>query len=283
MITLRELFETYMRLHARPHCRSWRNLERCFESYLSHWGDLPASSIKRIDVQELHARLGQTAGHTTANRVVQLLRPIYNMGIQWEIYDGKNPAQGVRMFRLQPRDRFLEKEEVALFLNALATLRYQTTKDCLLLCLLTGARRDNVRSMRWDQISFDRAVWHIPHTKNGLAQNVPLVPLALDVLKTRFRESKSQWVFPSERSSTGHITRVDNAWGKIVERTGLSNIRPHDLRRTLASWQAITGADIAVIARTLNHKDLKSTSIYARLSLDPVRASMEKATKEILP
>ena len=56
----------------------------------------------------------------------------------------------------------------------------------------------------------------------------------------------------------------------------------HDLRRTLGSWQARTGASLAIIGKSLNHKSPQTTSIYARLDLDPVRNSVEKATKAML-
>jgi integrase len=62
----------------------------------------------------------------------------------------------------------------------------------------------------------------------------------------------------------------------------LSNLRIHDLRRTLGSWQARTGASLAIIGKSLNHKSPTTTAIYARLDLDPVRASVEKATQAML-
>jgi len=61
--------------------------------------------------------------------------------------------------------------------------------------------------------------------------------------------------------------------------TGLADIRLHDLRRTFGSYQAMTGASLPIIGKTLGHKSQQSTSIYARLHDDPVRASMEKATE----
>ena len=54
------------------------------------------------------------------------------------------------------------------------------------------------------------------------------------------------------------------------------------MRRTLGSWQARTGASLAIIGKSLNHKSPQATAIYARLDLDPVRASVEKATKAML-
>ena len=43
--------------------------------------------------------------------------------------------------------------------------------------------------------------------------------------------------------------------------------------------QALTGASLLVIGKRLGYKSMKSTQIYARLNLDPVRASVEKATE----
>ncbi|WP_152220527.1 tyrosine-type recombinase/integrase [Pseudomonas sp. SCB32] len=62
----------------------------------------------------------------------------------------------------------------------------------------------------------------------------------------------------------------------------MTDLRIHDLRRTLGSWQAKTGASMAIIGKSLNHKNLQSTAIYARLDLDPVRQSVETATQAML-
>lgn len=62
---------------------------------------------------------------------------------------------------------------------------------------------------------------------------------------------------------------------------GLMDIRIHDIRRTLGSYQAITGASLPIIGKTLGHKDQSSTAIYARLHDDPIRESITKATDMI--
>jgi integrase len=61
----------------------------------------------------------------------------------------------------------------------------------------------------------------------------------------------------------------------------LSDLRIHDLRRTLGSWQARTGASLAIIGKSLNHKSVQTTATYARLDRDPVRQSVERATSEM--
>ncbi len=62
----------------------------------------------------------------------------------------------------------------------------------------------------------------------------------------------------------------------------LADLRIHDLRRTLGSWQAKTGSTLPIIGKSLNHKTLQATQIYARLDIDPVRKSINTATDAML-
>ena len=71
-------------------------------------------------------------------------------------------------------------------------------------------------------------------------------------------------------------------WKRILDKAGIKDLRLHDLRRTLGSWQAATGANTYMIGHSLGHKSPQSTAVYARLNLDPVRNSVEKATQAML-
>ena len=66
-----------------------------------------------------------------------------------------------------------------------------------------------------------------------------------------------------------------------IDTTGsrMQDLRPHDLRRTPGSYQAITGSSLPIIGKSLGHKSQAATQIYARLDLDPVRNSVKKATE----
>jgi integrase len=55
------------------------------------------------------------------------------------------------------------------------------------------------------------------------------------------------------------------------------DLHMHDLRRSLGSWQAALGASLVVIGKSLGHADLKSTQVYSRLQLDPIKESVTKA------
>lgn len=59
----------------------------------------------------------------------------------------------------------------------------------------------------------------------------------------------------------------------------MENLQKHDMRRTLGSWQAATGASLVIIGKSLGHRSMQATEIYSRLNLDPVRDSMQTATR----
>ncbi|MCP4936158.1 MAG: hypothetical protein GY927_18640 [bacterium] len=56
-----------------------------------------------------------------------------------------------------------------------------------------------------------------------------------------------------------------------------------DRHRSSSIWEpnAITGASLPIIGKSLGHKYQQATLIYSRLNIDPVRASMEKATQSM--
>lgn len=68
----------------------------------------------------------------------------------------------------------------------------------------------------------------------------------------------------------------------VVLAKPLLDIRIHDIRRTFGSYQALTGASLQIIGKSLGHKSQQATQIYSRLNLDPVRASVEKAVEQML-
>lgn len=146
-----------------------------------------------------------------------------------------------------------------------------------MMSLLTGARKSNTLAMRWKDINFTTATWRIELTKNDDAQTVHLPQQAVDILTERKWSSESPFVFEGAGRS-GHLADPKKAWARILKEAGIDNLRIHDLRRTLGSYQAATGANGYIIGKSLGHRSQQSTAIYARLNLDPVRESVNKAT-----
>lgn len=287
-ITFAELFARFMRQHVQV-CRSKRTATDYEANYQNHvdavLGNRRISSISRDDVARLIGDITASGRHIMANRVLALISSVFSRAVEWGL-SVANPCAGIRKNPEQARERFLNGAELQQLFEALEAEQHEAFRDFFTVALLTGARRSNVLTMKWADIDLSAAVWRIPRTKNGTSQTVPLVPAVVEVLQRRLDaklkdERLSPFVFPGH-GKTGHLASPKSAWKRICERAGLEGVRIHDLRRTFGSWQAITGASLPVIGKSLNHKSMSATAIYARLDLDPVRASMEKAAQSML-
>ncbi len=279
-ITLGALFTEYLERYAKLHKKAWQSDADQYQRHLTPWKERRLSSIKKSDIQKLHQDTGRDRGIYTANRLLALLSVLFNKAIEFGLWDMSNPVVGIKKFREKSRDRFLQADELPRFFKALAEESNDMMRDYFILALLTGARRSNVLAMKWEQIDLERGEWRIPDTKNNTPQIITLTKEAMMILQQRKETAISDYVFPST-GRTGHLMEPKKAWQRILERANISNLRIHDLRRTLGSWQARTGASLAIIGKSLNHKSSQATTIYARLDLDPVRASVEKATNAI--
>ncbi|MBP6952474.1 MAG: site-specific integrase [Alphaproteobacteria bacterium] len=276
-----EMFALYMDRYSKHQKKTWQSDERDVPRFLGHWFQRKLSGITKQEVQALHEKIGKENGQYQANRLLARMQIIYNKAIEWG-WEGINPVQGIKKFKEKSRDRFLHPDELPRFFESLDMEQNDTIRDYVYVSLFTGARRSNVLAMRWEEIHLERREWLIPETKNGESLRIHLVDLVLDLLKTRLEKyGRREWVFEGP-GETGHLMEPKAGWKRILDRAGIKDLRLHDLRRTLGSWQAATGANSYMIGRTLGHKTSQSTAVYARLNIDPVRDSVEKATEAML-
>ncbi len=280
-ITLQELFDKYLEQHAKKHKKSWISDQSQYQLYLASWSKRKISSIHKSDIESLHTKIGNNNGIYTANRALSLLGIMFSKAISWG-WNGINPVIGIKKFKEKSRERFLQGDELPRFFKSLEEEQNRCLADFFMLSLLTGARRSNVLSMRWQDIDLEEAIWTILETKNDTSQMVPLGTEAIAILSERFQTKGSLWVFPSGTSQSGHLEEPKSAWKRILKRADLTDLRLHDLRRTMGSYQAATGANSFIIGKSLNHKTVQATAIYARLNIDPVRESMKKATDAMM-
>jgi len=282
--SLGEVFEHFRdnRLAAKRRPSTLISHKSRFETCLAELKDRRIDSIRRDEVNALHVRLGNERGRTSANRAIQLLRSLFNYANDEMGMELANPAARVELFKETPRERLLRADEMPKFFAAVAAEEDETFRDFFIVALYTGARRGNVQSMKWADLDLEAGTWTIPaeQFKTGKAQSVVLSPQVLDILKRRRLYAQRQYVFASH-GKRGHLVEPKGAWERIRERSGLTDLRIHDLRRTLGSWQAAAGASLSVIGRSLGHTQASTTAIYARLDLEDVRKSVQAATAAI--
>ena len=276
-----DLFDHYMENYAKDRCTTAGEMAKNFQRYFGDWKDKKVNKIKKMDVQVRINKLGEDNHHHRANRAHDDLRAVFEWGIRMGLCQIDNPCVGIDRFKVQARERFIKPDELIRFFDSLVRETNTDIRDYIFMSLLTGARQTNVLQMRWDEIDTTLGTWRIPRTKNMDSQTVPLTRFAIQLLETRRKTTTGPWVFPGKKPGT-HLKEPKATWRKVVKRAGLTDLRMHDLRRTLGSYMAMGNQSLQIIGKALGHKSHTSTQIYARLSNDPVRQGMEKAQVEML-
>ncbi len=287
-LTYDKLFERYIEDYARLHTVTWEETVKNHKRYFAKWDKKTFSMIKREHVQSWLNDLGNTKGKPTANRQFNTFRAVLTWGLNSGLVDGENPCLGIKTFKATPRERFiLPGDEYTKFAAALDT-EEPVFRDFFWMCLFTGARCSNVLNMEWSQVNLDLQQWRIPITKNGDSQTIPLTISAMAILNERKRhpEAHERWVFNSNRKGwktgeKGHLASPRNAFKRVMEKGGLTDLRIHDLRRTAGSYMAIEGISPTIIGKALGHRSPQATAVYARLTQDPVRQALEIAQQAL--
>lgn len=287
--TLSEFFTEYGNRHGEKK-RAWAADVQRFRDYLQKpMGGKKLSEIDRAMIAKvLHDAEKAGKSVATVRNIRALASGVFGKAVEWGLFLDYNPAQGVKVAgKKVSRDRFLQADELPRFFAAVAE-EEPAMRDFILLALLTGARRANLCAMHWRELDLSAGVWRIPRTKNDEPQSVTLCPEAVAILEARKDSTGGGFVFPGT-GRTGHIVEPKKAVERVMARAGIpygrdvpNGVTLHDLRRTLGSWQAKTGASLAIIGKSLNHKSPQATAIYARLDLDPVRQSVNTATSAML-
>ena len=219
----------YLTVHARPHKKSWPQDEALWNFHLTErYGDADA---KTFDLAAVHAEIGVNRGKVVANHVANIVRRMYTVA-------GLEPPK-VKKFRERSRERFLSHDEVTRLLNA---AEKGTIRDFVHVCLYTGARSGNVRTMTWSEVDLDAGVWTVPATKskNGRTLRIHLCEQVVRVLRTRERFEGTDYVFPQRGGWDVPMVQPRKVWLKVCECAGLPDITIHDLRRTLGSHLAVS-------------------------------------------
>jgi integrase len=277
-LSLSELFELYLERHISKSRKTVHLTRQDFESLFSHWQDRKLSSITRESVELLHAQIGQERGKYRANRALQLLSAMYNKAILWKLYTSDNPVRGITKFAEHARERVLREDEIGTFFNCLNAEPKDQFYDFIMLLILTGQRKSNVLAMRWQDIDFAACTWTIPGElmKNGQTLTIALTETEMEILERRQNHKVNDFVFPSQ-GRRGHYIEPKRRWKELLSAAKITNFRIHDLRRTLATYMANSGANVALIQSALNHKDLRTTlKVYAKVAR---RAELEARAK----
>ena len=272
--TAREFVERY----AKPRTTTGQVIASILDRLvIPRWGSRPIDGITRSDVIDLLDAVADEGG--SANRAHRAIRRVFNWACERGVLDASPAAFVKAPVRETPRDRVLADSELVAVWAACEELGYPMGAFVKML-LVTAQRRSEVSTMQWADLDLDAAVWTLPaeRVKSGRSHQVPLSPLALDILNglPRFNGPYVFTTTSGERS----VSAFSKAKLRLNEFAGVADWWLHDLRRTAASGMAKLGTPVNVLSKVLNHVSAGAhggvTAIYNRYAYeDEKRQALE--------
>ena len=159
---------------------------------------------------------------------------------------------------------------------------FPTAVPAIRLLLLTGYRKNEIATLRWDDLDrTDRTegVLRIRDGKTGY-RRVPLTPAVQYVLVGIPRIAGNPWVIAGQKRGD-RLKNLDAIWAQLRERAGLDDVRIHDCRHSYASRAPALGEALPMIGRLLGHTQVETTARYAHLAEDSVKESAVRVVDSI--
>jgi integrase len=228
--------------------RSFNAVERHLRQYSAPLHKLPLADIDRRTIAVLLGQVETECGAVTRNRLRSSLSAFW----AWAIAEGLtelNPVTGtVKADEGGSRERVLTQDELRKLWHALSDNRFS---EIVRLLLLTGARRNEIGNLTWDEIDLKRKLIVLPpdRTKNGRQHELPLSRQALAIIERTPRRNTTPFLFSDANGYKGW----DQDKMRLDRRLGIAEWRLHDLRRTAATQMAELGTQPHIIEAVLNH------------------------------
>jgi integrase len=248
----------------RPH--SHRTTARYFGTHWLPLRDRPIDTISRADVAARLQEILKAHGRVAAARARAHLSALFN----WAMREGLCESNPVAITNdpgagLRPRERVLTDQELKVIWAACDDDDFGRIVKLL---ILTGARRQEIGSLKWDEINFNTGVMMIPceRTKNGRALELALPAVALDILQSASR--RRDFVFATRGAG---FTSWSTSMAALRRRLNvpLAPWSLHDLRRTMRTGLGRLGVRPDVAEMAINHVRQGMIAVYDRHRYQP--------------
>lgn len=257
-----------------------------YKTQLSWWGQnlgfIYLKDLKPSVIVEYQNKLqiDLKISNSTVNRYTAALSIVLSIATrEWE-FISENPVLKIKR-RKEPkgRVRFLTDQERIKLIKACKESPSKYLYPIVILALSTGARSAEIRSLKWENIDFDRKLIYIIETKNGESRSIPMSTTVHKLLITlQLNKSNNTYLFPGEKGN--YPVSIRRSWDNSLERAGIGNFRFHDLRHTAASYLAMNGATLIELSHILGHKTLQMVKRYSHFTEQHTATLIERMNQK---
>lgn len=217
------------------------------------------------------------------------LELLFKHAIEWG-WAANNPVENIKQLGKinNNRVRFLDDDERSALIEACKNSPNKQLHAVVIFALSTGARKNEILSIKDGDLDLERNTAILRDTKNGETRSVPIMGPLQDLMKNQIKlrdelnkklPKPSEFIFP--RKDGLKSIDIRKAWENARGKAGIVDFRFHDLRHSAASYLAMNGATLLEIAAVLGHKTLQMVKRYSHLSESHTRDIIEKMNEKI--
>lgn len=232
--------------------------------------DIPLDQVRRYHMEDFisycreHPWDGRTGPlkDVTINRYVAVLSTFFTFCITRELYSRHNPCFKVKLKTDTTRDVRLSREQLEELLTK-AEEYSDHVYTAVLLAIFAGLRREEVTTLNWDDVDFERGYIHIRGevSKTGKPRSIPMPDLLADKLSERKRlDPFSLQVFPWKTTSG-----LYQQWKRLRQRLNCKDLpggltlRFHDLRHVYGQSLRDVGILLQDVQAFMGHSSVSVT------------------------
>lgn len=285
---------------------SLQTYDKCIHDYFSDWHDKKLSDITQKMILERHAKLTERSP-AQANIAARLLHGIFSYAqIKYldddsnPILSDENPAKIIKktksMNKIKRRRTYIRNDQLGDWAVAVATTHWRRqqdnnvwaylNQDFLFVIALTGFRRNEVESLKWENIDLKYGTITITDTKNDEPLMLPMGKVLWHILSERYKRADGTAYVFMNFELTSHVIDKRDARAKVTEKSGIQ-FTFHDLRRTFSSVANRLAIGSYTIKRLINHTIEEDpydvTDGYVQVSFEDLQKAMNMIEDVILP
>jgi integrase len=285
------LLEKYLP-YVQSYKRSWKSDLSMINTHIAPLlGHLVMCKVSAFDISNFIQQLKQKElAPGTINRALVLLRYAYKLGQRWQ-EPGVNLTTwlSIKQLKVDNRiERYLTPDQSTSLLHAVKESLNTQLLFIVAFLIYTGARKREVLEIKWSDINFEQSSWKISKNKSNKVRHVPLSEGALETLSA-VRDNwhkrhggsglESQHFIFANPNTGKPFSSFFYSWNTARNKVGMPELRVHDLRHSFASFLVNAGRSIYEVQELLGHADIKTTSRYAHLSRDSLKAAVSAVPK----
>lgn len=202
----------------------------------------------------------------TINRYLACIKHMFTKAVEWDMVEEEvlKRIRRVKFLKEENRRlRYLTEGEIQRLLSCCDKHLF----PIVFTALNTGMRKDEILSLKWDNVDLKNGYIHVEKSKNSDRRDIPMNEQLLALFRKLFTERKlnTDYVFVNPETNTRYYD-IKRSFKYALKKAKITDFKFHDLRHTFASHLVMNGVDLTTVKELLGHKEIKMTLRYSHLA-----------------